>query len=254
MKKKGQISIFIIGGIIVVIAVLLFFFFRAKPEVGLPREKSSEAFLDVCLEETIRESVNIILLRGGSFEDNLYKRFKFDGEEFRNISYLCYTQNFYVPCVSQEPMLINHLKSEIKNYISSDVKDCFDEMVFSFEKDGYYVDAEYNGFEVDFISNRVIVDIDGEIVMRKEDEILERGGFIVMAPSKVRDLAIVVNEIISQEAEYCYFDYMGYSLLYPEFDIDIHINGDTKIYSVGWRDGNEIFRFAVRGCVIPPGF
>ena len=44
-------------------------------------------------------------------------------------------------------------------------------------------------------------------------------------------------------------------LLYPEFNIDkIRTSDLITIYSVEKKESGEKFRFAVRSCVIPPGF
>ena len=65
----------------------------------------------------------------------------------------------------------------------------------------------------------------------------------------------MAHEIVSQESQFCYFEYLGYMLLYPEYKIDkFRTSDETIIYTIDHKDSKEMFRFAVRGCVIPPGF
>ncbi len=257
MKKRGQVTIFIILGIIVVAAIALFLIFGSKivPEIGFGKEVNPVPFLDSCIEDKVKASLKTISSQGGYVESSLYKTFKFEGEkDFTDISYLCYTQNYYMSCINQEPMLIQHLKNEIKTDISDEVKTCFDELTSSLEKQNYVVDAKYNGFNIELARGKVIVDIDAELVLTKSGETTKQEDFKIVMPSRFYDLALVVQEIISQEAEYCNFEHVGYMFFYPEFNIDKFGTSDAVIiYTVEHEDSKEKFRFAIRGCVIPAG-
>jgi hypothetical protein len=257
-KKRGQVTIFIVFGIVIVSVIALFLLYRAGivPEIWGKPEIDPDAFFDSCIEDKIKETVEIISLQGGYINNPLHKTFKFENEKvFRNISYLCYTQNYYTPCINQEPMLIQHLKDEIKNYISEDVENCFNELTSSLEKQNYVVDAKYKGFEVELMEKKVVVKIDGEIILTKSGETSKQQDFKIIMPSRFYDLAVIVQEIVSQEARFCHFEHLGFMLLYPEFDIDKFRTSDLIIiYTVEYKDTGEKFRFAVRSCVIPPEF
>jgi len=73
--------------------------------------------------------------------------------------------------------------------------------------------------------------------------------------SPLYDLGYVANEIARQEAKYCYFEYLGYSLIYNNFDIRKYsLSDSTKIYTVEHKPSGETMNIAIRGCAIPPGF
>lgn len=258
MKRGGQVAVFIIAGMIIVAGIVFFFLFRGNvvSKIGEGQEINMNSFLDSCIEDKTREAIEIIGLQGGLVNNPLSKEFKFEEEEvFRNISYLCYNQNYYLPCVNQEPMLIQHLKKEIENYISKDIENCFKDLTSSLEKQNYIVDVKYNGFEVELIPKKIIINLDGEIVLTKTEETSRQEGFKVIVPSRFYDLSIVVQEITSQEARFCNFEYLGYMMFYPQWNIDKLRTGDsTIIYTVEHKDSKEKFRFAVRSCAIPPGF
>ncbi|MCK5043634.1 hypothetical protein KAR52_01365 [Candidatus Pacearchaeota archaeon] len=258
LNKKGQVVIFIILGIILVAVIALFLIFGEKiiPEMGLGKEINPASFLDACMKDKIEESVKLISMQGGSANPELYKTFRFEGEkDFTNISYLCYTQNYYLSCINQEPMLIQHLKSEIKTSISDEVKTCFDDLTSSLERQNYVVYAKYHGFDIELMGGKIIVEIDGELVLTKSGETSKQEEkFKIIVPSKFYDLALVAQEITSQEAEYCHFEHLGYMFFYPKFHIDIFGTSDSvKIYTIEHEDSKERFRFAIRTCVIPPG-
>ena len=255
--RKGQVTIFIIVGILFITAIMLFFFLREDllPGTGGKPEENPGGFLETCLEDRLIEGTKLISSQGGYIENPLNRTFRFNDEnDFTDISYLCYNQNYYRPCINQEPMLIQHLKAEVKKYVLDDVRNCFDNLVSSLDKKGYVVDATYNGFEVELMSKKVVINIDGKIVLTKSGETTKQENLEIIIPSRFYDLAVVVQEIVSQEARFCHFEYLGFMLFYPQFNIDKFRAGDgTIIYTVQHKDSKEEFKFAIRGCVIPPG-
>ena len=201
------------------------------------------------IEEKIIEAVNLISSRGG-YVSNPLNVSLVEGD----ISYLCYNLNYYLPCINQEPMLINHLEDEVKNYVGRGVRDCVDNFVLSLEEQGYIVDLKYNDFEIEILSGKVEVDIDAEIVYSKSGEQLKIEGVHSVVKSKFYNNAVIVQEIVSQEARYCNFEFLGFMLLYPEYDIDKFRTEDgSVVYWVKERESEEEFKFAVRSCAIPPG-
>jgi len=254
MKKKGQLTIFIIIGIILIAVIVLFFIFRGTikiPGIGGGKETSSQSFLESCLEDAIKEGTETLALQGGYLEPTIYKNFKFKGEEARDISYLCYTPNYYIPCVNQEPLLIKHLKNELYDYIADDVRSCFDSLTSSLDKQGYSVNSNYRGFDIELNDNKIIVDIDAELDLTRAGETTKQTDFEIDIASKFYDLALVVQEIVNQEAEYCNFEYLGYMAFYPQWYIEkTGASDSTIIYTVENKKSKERFRFAIRGCAI----
>ena len=258
MKKRGQVTIFIIIGIVIVSAIALFLLLRSGfeiPGIGIGKETSPSSFLESCMEDKIKETIEIISSQGGYVTPSLYKSFKFEDENSpTDISYLCYTQNSYIQCINQEPMLIQHLQNETKNYISDDVGDCFDSFASSLEKQGYVPNVKYEGFEVELMKKKIIINLKADITLTKAGETTNQEDFKIIIPSRFYDLIVVVQEIINKEATNC--DFSHYDMFrYPEFNIYSHRTADSSvIYTVKHRESKEEFKFAVRGCVMPPGF
>lgn len=253
MKKRGQITIFIIAGILIISIIALFLLFRkgVVPEIpGTSIGENPESFLESCIKDKITENIKTISSNGGYIENELH--LNLDDEK---ISFLCYTDNYYTPCINQEPMLIQHLKDEIKNSVKNDVRSCFDKMAESFDKKGYSVSARYNDFEVNLIPKKVVIDIDAELTLTKSGETTSKKNLRVIVPSMIYDLALVSQEIVSQEAKYCNFETTGFMILYPEFKINRFETSELNtVYTVTHKKTNDKFKFAVRGCVMPPGF
>lgn len=257
MGRKGQITIFVILGLLLVALSLAFISMRneREPTTGGKQEPNLNSFFQSCLEEKIRKTVYTISEQGGYINSKLNKTFKFEGEtDFHDIAYLCYNHNYYSACINQEPMFLQHLKKEIETNIAEDVSICFGEAASSLERKGEVVEAKYNGFNVQLAPRKIIVNVSGEITSTKSGQTAIEKDITGIFPSRLYELAIVVQEITSQEARFCNFENLGFMLFYPQYDIDKFRTEDSAIiYTVGYKGGNDRFRFAIKGCVIPPG-
>ena len=251
--KKAQITIFIIIAIMIISIIALFFVLRGGGVIEISgfQEENPNTFFSSCIEKKIETSIKIISLHGGYLDNPLHKEFKFEGEDLVNISYLCYTQNNYATCINQKPLFTQDLKKEIKDYISSDVENCFNEMAESFSRE-YTVGSKYNGFEVEILPKRVLIQTDSEMILEKSGETTKYEDFEINVESRLFEISGLVQEIVNQEAEFCYAEDLGISLTYPEFIIDKLITGESLVYSIEHEDSEEAFRFALRKCVIPP--
>jgi len=258
-KKRGQVTVFIIIGVILVGAAMFFLITKSKIPIFSKGggEVNANAFLESCLEQPVRNSLNLIMLQGGSAKPKFYKRFKFGDENYYNISYLCYQQNFYIPCINQEPVLSEHIKKEIKNYIKEDVNNCFDELESNLKKDWSSVDIQRGDYNINFNSKNLIITFNSEIKLSNKKTSIELNNLKVLIPTKIQSIILVVDEILNQESKYCNFNKLGYMLTYPEWEIgkfETESPEEAKIYSVKNIKTGEKFRFAVRSCALPPGY
>ena len=256
-QKRGQITIFILVAIILLGAIVLFFAFReeAIKEITGKPEENPAAFLETCMNDKIKEAIEVISIHGGYPNNKLYKSFEFEEEGISvNVSYLCYNQNSYLPCINQKPTFMEDLRFEIKYYIAEDVQNCFDEMTKSFERKGYETTTIYNGFEVEILPKIITIKTSSENILTKSGETTKQEDFKISVASRLYEISFIVQEIVNQEARFCYSEHVGISLIYPEFNIEKFRTGDSdNIYTVEHDDSKEKFRFAVKGCVIPPG-
>ena len=248
----------ILLGVLIVLIALIFFFISSgtlSEITGGGKDISPERKLVTCTEDSIRESVNILLEQGGYLKNPLNKTFQFSGEnETSDLSFLCYNRNYYLPCINQQPMLIQHLKREIHNYNEESVEECFESVVSDMKKEGYNVEDSYNGFEVNFEEGLVILDINARLSYSKTNQTRVKNDFTISHRTNLYDLAVVAQEIVSQEARFCHFENQGFSMFYPNFKIrKVKTSDLLTVYKIKHMDSGEIFKFAVRGCVLPPG-
>jgi len=249
--KKGQISMFIIIAVILVVGVALFFVFREEGFSFL-REIDVRGYIDGCVKDATIEAVSIMLPQGGYISPTNYKLY-----EGNKVQYLCYNQNYYYSCINQEPRYIEHLEKEIKSYVEPKVEECFYSLKKELEKRDYKVDIGKMNLFVELNPGVVEININRKLDMSKQEESLQYKKFNSRVSSPLYDLAVIAVEIASQEAKFCNFEYVGYSLLYPRFIIEKDQVGSEEtasdIYKIKEKASGKELLIAIRSCAMPGG-
>ena len=256
-KKKGQITIFVVMAIVVIAALIIFF---AVSDTGRDVIQSFtdtgdfdvRGSIESCIEESenFQTSITQILEKGGSLEPEFSYMF-----EDVNITYLCYTNEFYKTCTNQQPLLIQHVESEILNVIKEDVDGCIQNVNEDLESRGYKITPGTYTMGVDLFPGNIIVQIDYPLTISKGDNVRKFSGFQVRKSSDSYHLITLSHSIINFEARYGEADPNTYMALYPQTKVEKIKRGDgTTIYKVSDRETEESFNFAVRSLVFPPGY
>ncbi len=246
--KKGQVTIFIIVGLVIVVGIVAIFILMGKFSVESPTDLGPKTFVDKCVRNAVEESVGKILDDGGEVVPSL--SIMYDGVEW---NYLCYQADYYLACYNLFPMLEMKIEDEVRRDTMDDVQNCFDEMAVDFENSGFDVSGGATDYSIDLLPGKIDINLKKNIEITKDGAVQNFENFDTSVLSSVYDLVRVVREIVNAESQYCYFEYNGYMLLYPEYDIRRIDYDDSKIYSVTNRRTREEFKFAVRSCAFAPG-
>ena len=246
-SKKAQVTIFIIIGIIIIVAgIVIFLLFRT------PEDKSTitspERYVESCISDNLEEAMKIVLEKGGSTNPELKILNK--GQE---ITYLCYNQGHYNPCINQRPMLIEHLEQEINNYLKPRVEECFSGLRDNFQDRGYQVTMGTTELKTTLETKRIRINTKKQITLSGRGQVLDFKDFETTKPTSLYELAEIAMEITNQEAEYCNFENLGFMIIYPEYDIRKENVEGSLIYTITELETRESFKFATRGCVMPAG-
>ena len=103
--KRGQLTIFIIIAVLLVGLVLAGFFLYPKLKSSLSATPiNPQSFIQTCLESDIKNTVDKLSLQGGSINPVAYTLY-----QDNKVEYLCYTNQMYLPCTMQQPMLKAHI-------------------------------------------------------------------------------------------------------------------------------------------------
>ena len=255
MKRGGQVTIFIIVGIVLVVGLALLFLFKKDivPEIGGgTKEINPSFFMKSCMYDKIQDTVDIMINQGGLLEYPIKQKFRFSGDiEYSNISLLCYTSAYGIPCINQNPNYFTKMKNQLKNEIATDMKNCFDEYIDNLEKE-YEVESNYNDFEIKFRDNMIVFNIDAKITTTKSGETKTKEDFYINYNTRFYSLTRLAHEIIVDESVVCNFNIPLYLLKNPQYNIRrVSANNAVKIYLLQHEETSEKLKFGVRGCSYP---
>ena len=248
-EKKGQLTIFIIIAIVIVaIGVLMYLFFpQIKTGLGISTNDPN-VFIQDCMEEKIESTVKTLSSQGGSITPINY--FPYQDE---NIEYLCYTNEYYIPCVMQQAMLKQHIENEIKNEILAEKKACFDSLKKNFESSGYTVTLIEGETRVELLPKRIVVAFENDLTLTKDGS--ERYDKLsVVLNNNLYELISIAKSILNMEARYGDSETTIYMNYYHDLKVEKKKQTDgTTIYILTDRNKGDIFQFASRSIAWPPG-
>ena len=258
--KRGQVTIFIIVAILVVaLAVLIYFLFpKIKSSVSTQAQTPSE-YIDICMKEKVVSTVEKTSLSGGTYKpskEDSYFYLNENNNKVADVQYLCYTNQYYLTCGIQIPMLYQHMESEIKNEISSDVNSCFKSMVESYKGKGYDVVLKNPTTEtkVEILPERIVVSFDNELTLTK-GESQNYDDFKIVLESNLYQMTRIAISVVDWESIYGDAPVQTYMDWYHNLKIEKKLQLDgTAIYIITDRNTEEVFQFASRSIVIPPGY
>ena len=249
-NSNGQLTIFVIVAVIVVAIIGMIYFVFPSVLVSLGIVSGNpNAFMQNCIEEEIQNSVNLVSTQGGTLEPRnfiLYQNEK--------IEYLCYNENYYLPCVMQQPLLKQYIENEIERGIKNQEDICFQNLQESFEKKGYDISISDGETFVELLPERISVNFEKEITLTQEGESQRFEKINVVLNNNLYELVSIAGSILNWEARYGDSEtttYMGY---YHDLKVEKLKQSDgSKIYILTDRNSGDKFQFASRSIALPAG-
>ena len=251
MNKKAQLMIWVIVAIAIVVVIILFFFLQQqiRPKVSERVEEDPRLFIEACVKNYVNEAVDLMLPKGGFVKSKHSIQY-----QNINVSYLCYNSGNYNPCINEHPLLLNEIKNEIKEYVEPRIEQCFSDYKLEIEKRGARVEFSAMKLEVGLAPEKIYLEISRDINLIKKEQNYNFNEFDFEIINPVYDLSRIAMEIASQESKYCYFEYVGYMILYPRFKINrLPLSDSTEIYRIEDKNTGKVMNIAIRSCAIPPG-
>jgi hypothetical protein len=248
--KRAQVTMFIIVGVIIVaIAVLIFLFYpKIKASIGFG-EKNPQELMQECLQDELKTTVDKVSSQGGSLNPEHY--FLYNDTK---IEYLCYQEEYYLTCVMQQPLLKEHIESEIKNAIQQKANDCLESLKTNFQNQGYEVSLTKKDVIVELLPEKVVVTLDSNIVLKKIDT-QAYNKFTIVANNNLYELISIANSILNWEARYGDSETTMYMNYYHNLKVEKKLQSDgTTIYILTNRENENKFQFASRSVAWPPGY
>lgn len=248
-NKKAQIALWVILAVLIFALLLLLLFNRPKPAIISQDLTNPQPIIESCARKTLSDALTIMMPQGGFLEPQNYKLYK-----NQKVTYLCENIGYYEPCINQHPAFLEEVKEELLKYAEDNLDFCFENVKKELEERNTQVSLGEMKLDIEMAPNKVLLKIDRKMTLNKDQSAVEIKNFEVNLAHPAYNLIMVANEIASQESKYCYFEYLGYMLLYPQYDIrKIILSESTKIYSIRDIKSNQELKIAIRGCAIPAG-
>jgi len=247
-ERKGQVAIFVIISIMIVAVLLVVFL----PGIGkIFSTPVPDVELTSCVEESVIESLGIIMAKGGSLEPELY--YNYLGESFE---YICYTNAWYETCVMQKPLFKNSIEAEVEAYVQPIVAGCVNNLVDRLESKGYTVQKSgTQELEVNIIPENIGISIDLDINVEKDGSTQTYDKFNSDIKSSAYEMIIMAAAIANWEAHYGDAPADTFMNYYPDKKVEKKKQSDgTTIYTITDRDTGEKLGFASRSMAWPPGY
>lgn len=253
-KIKAQMSVWVVVGIVLVASVILFFLVRQKITIGSSGNSAVatdvESYLKSCSSEFVTEAADKIITRGGFVNPK-------DSVKFNsiNIEFICKNSGFYKPCIQQHPLIIREIEEEIKKTVQSKVDECFSKMKDDFENNGAKVilGREMN-LAIGLEQDKIVIKVERKVGVERNDKTERSEKYNVEISNPSYNLARIAAEISDQEARYCYFEFVGYNIIYPRYQIKkFQMSEPVKIYTIKDLKSGKEMNIAIRSCAIPAG-
>jgi len=167
LKKRGQITIFILFGIVILIAVGFIFYAKSettridKDITDIPSETLPiKLFVDSCIKQTLEEGVNFISLQGGYYNVPEPKT----EELIFQIPYYFYLGENKFPRKEI-------IEKELSNYIKDNLPACINNFVL-FDQSGFKFETKEISVK-SILEKTIFVDINYPIIIKKADSIIK---------------------------------------------------------------------------------
>ena len=244
MKKRGQVTIFIIIAILIVAVVALFLMIpKLSQGIGIKKAENPEIFIQTCLEDSIKDNADIIASQGGTLEPEHYYLY-----QDNKLDYLVYTNEYYTLGNVQIPFMEQHVENEIKKSIEEDVDFCFNSL-----KDKYNGRVVKGDVKVDLLPGKIITTINNSFTFTKGEDTERRENFRVVVNNNLYELTSIAQNIGEWESNYGEADTEYYMGLYHNLKVEKHPQSDeTYVYIITDKNTGDKFQFASRSLAFAP--
>jgi cell division protein FtsI/penicillin-binding protein 2 len=246
-QRKAQVTLFVIIAAVLALGLILFFSLKPalKPSVSVTEP---QAYIEKCMKDAVSEALDLVSKQGGSLDPTGYVLY-----QDSKINYICYTSQYYMKCVNQQPMLKYHVENEVTDYVYPKLQECISTLKRELTAQGYEVSTGSLNLVTRLEPKKVVIEAAVPITIRKE-ETKKFDRFKASLLSPIYDQVILAQDIVNSEIEYGDYDQLSYMLYRPEVDIEKKPQGENTIYILKDRGTEKRFLFAVRSYVMPPGF
>jgi len=250
MNKRGQIAIFVIVALVIVGVILVIFAYPRLSSIISPGEFSPEQYLRDCIQPNVKGAIELLANQGGEQNPVGYINYL-----DTKVKYLCYISGYYKPCLVMQPLLITTFENELSKILTPKADACARSLVTEYERRGYSVSASGLTSNISLGPGKVKIVFNAPMTITSADTTRTFDKFDASIDSKIYDLLSIATSIIDYESTYGDSETTTYLSYYPDLKIEkIKLEDGVKIYKLINVVTNDMFQFATRSLVWPPGY
>ena len=246
LKKRGQVSTFVIICVLVLFVFVFIFMLRDSVREKFRGTVDREGYLisqmsqikksiNACLAEESENAVKLLGESGGYF--NPAEHVTYHGTK---ISVLCAKTPGAETC-SAKPISIEQAAENLNNYLTTEIKNCID--LNPYRKKDYTLETGEFNLDIEIKDDEVITELNYPITLKLDAIELKNQDILNNLKKPLGKSINLANQIISNEANSGSFDVMGASLLSKgEYTIRERKSYPNKIYII---DFNERYKFNI---------
>ena len=231
-----------------VVAVLASIFF-IKPEIlGVERVASQPDSFEYCIKQGTDQIVGDLAPTAGFLGAYFNKT-------YNNIAipYVCYSDEYYKPCVVQAPFLEEKFKESFEARINSKVSQCYNNYVEEFRRQGYDVVEGDIEVTTELQKDKIKLDVVAPVSVSDGSNPITTQDLEFDIQTKIYDVIMLANNIVKFETTYGEYELVQSQLLYPDMVVTTaKLDDGTVVYTI--RNREIKYLFAVRSYVNPPGY
>ncbi|MFA5953854.1 MAG: hypothetical protein WC812_04640 [Candidatus Pacearchaeota archaeon] len=251
MKKRGQVTIFVIIAIVIIVLGVLAFFLYPKLKISTGfNTENPELFLQNCVENDLENLIETLSLQGGEFNPQGYTIY-----QDVKIKYICYTSDYFTLGLKQVPFIKRFVEDEISVQIKPKVDECFDDLVLKYQQKGYEVSSKKGNIQTEILPEQTSIDLIGYNLTVSRGENENRFNlFVINLDNNLYELLNIAEHIVSWENEFGDADTLSIMMLKKDIRVNKILRDDgSKIYIIENKKTKEAFQFASRSLVFPAG-
>ena len=254
-SKKSQLTILIIAALIIVVGIaLVATLLKNKISGGIDASENPQGYISDCVQQDLQTAETKILDANGYLElNNNYALYNLNRPN-EKVPYLCKASQFYMPCINQEPMLIEKVKKDFQSLTQKNVEECFSKLIAEMEKNGNVLQEGTLNYSIFLMENYIIAKMNKKMIIKKDEAQQVFENFEAKLQSPLYNLINIARQIANYESELCEFNDVNWMMNFKDISIEKFVTSDqTKIYNLKDRATEKKLTFAVKSCVMPAG-
>ncbi|MDP2947553.1 MAG: hypothetical protein Q8N88_05555 [Nanoarchaeota archaeon] len=250
MRKRGQVTVFIIIGVVALIVISLILFLRNQTGLFVPKQEFlkgvSENIKDSiseCIDTYAKDGLNLMYDQGGKINPTDYKLY-----QSKKVSYLCTNIPKDKRCLNLLQPLSSWEK-ELDDYLKLNLDQCINLDAFKSSLGAY--DIKYEGYDINtqILEEEVLVEVKPKITITKDGKNLNVDSTFRNYQYPLGKVHSIVFDAVNAYAVSGDFYNLAYTLSMKgsyEIFIDDKPYPDI-IYYVQKKDDDKKFYFAIEG-------